>query len=81
MRLVPTLVLFLSSLFAAAEEKPNILFILADDLGYSDLGCFGGEMDTPSIDRLAAEGVRLSQVRHGGTPRSASMAEASRRGL
>ena len=42
------------------EEKPNILLIVADDMGYSDAGCYGGEIDTPSIDRLAEEGVRFT---------------------
>ena len=50
---------FLSSVQSA--EKPNILYILADDLGFSDLGCFGGEIETPVLDSLAAEGVRLTQ--------------------
>ncbi len=45
----------------AASEKPNVLYILADDLGFSDLGCFGGEIKTPELDRLAANGVRLTQ--------------------
>jgi arylsulfatase len=40
---------------------PNVVFIVADDLGFSDPGCYGGELRTPSLDRLAAEGVRLSQ--------------------
>ncbi len=44
-----------------AAEKPNLLYILADDLGFSDLGCFGGEIDTSVLDALAAEGVRLTQ--------------------
>ncbi|MEM1069557.1 MAG: sulfatase-like hydrolase/transferase [Planctomycetota bacterium] len=43
-------------------DQPNIILILADDLGYSDLGCYGGEMNTPNIDALAAKGVRLTQV-------------------
>lgn len=41
--------------------RPDIVLILADDLGYSDLGCYGGEIDTPRLDALAAEGVRLTQ--------------------
>jgi len=45
---------------AKVERRPNILVILADDLGYSDLGCYGGEVPTPSIDRLAKGGVRFS---------------------
>lgn len=47
---------------AEAAERPNIIVILADDLGYSDLGCYGGEIDTPSIDALAAGGVKLTQL-------------------
>ena len=39
---------------------PNIVFVLVDDVGFSDIGCFGGEIDTPNIDRLAAEGVRFT---------------------
>jgi arylsulfatase len=46
---------------APRTERPNILLILADDLGYSDLGCFGGEIATPNLDRLAKGGVRFAQ--------------------
>jgi arylsulfatase len=42
------------------DKKPNFLIILADDLGFSDPGCFGGEIRTPNIDRLAKEGVRFT---------------------
>ena len=42
-------------------ESPNILIMMADDLGFSDLGCYGGEISTPHLDRLAAEGVKFSQ--------------------
>jgi arylsulfatase A-like enzyme len=56
---------FLQTLAAAglqaAGARPNILLILADDLGYSDLGCFGGEIATPNLDRLARGGVRFTQ--------------------
>ena len=50
--------------FAPVREKPskpNILLILTDDMGYSDPGCFGGEIHTPNIDRLASTGVRFTQ--------------------
>lgn len=43
-----------------ADKRPNIIVIMADDLGYSDMGCYGGEIQTPNLDRLAAEGVRFS---------------------
>lgn len=46
---------------AAEPPRPNILLILADDLGWSDPGCFGGEIRTPNLDALAAGGLRLSQ--------------------
>jgi arylsulfatase A-like enzyme len=50
------------------HEPPNIVFILADDLGYGDLGCYGQKrIATPSIDRLAAEGVRFTQFYAGST--------------
>ncbi len=50
------------SLSVCANNKPNIILILADDLGYSDLGCYGGEMNTLNIDSLAAGGVRFTQL-------------------
>jgi arylsulfatase len=45
----------------AAPERPNIVIILADDMGYSDIGCFGSEIPTPRLDALAANGVRFTQ--------------------
>lgn len=47
--------------YAAAADQPNILIIVADDLGFSDLGCYGGEIATPQLDALAADGVRLTR--------------------
>jgi len=41
-------------------KKPNIVLILADDMGYSDIGCYGSEIHTPNLDRLAANGLRFS---------------------
>ncbi len=46
---------------ARADRPPNILLILADDLGFGDLGCYGGEIQTPNLDALAAGGLRFSQ--------------------
>jgi arylsulfatase A-like enzyme len=46
---------------AEPAKKPNVVFILADDLGYSDLGCYGGEIDTPQLDALAQGGLRFTQ--------------------
>ena len=52
----------------AGLHRPNVIFILADDLGYGDLGCFGQKLiQTPNIDRLAAEGMRFTQAYAGAT--------------
>jgi arylsulfatase len=50
-----------SALLPAAPSRPNILLMMADDLGYSDIGCFGGEIETPHLDSLAKTGVRFTQ--------------------
>ena len=52
-------------LAAAAGPRPNIVLIMADDLGFSDLGCYGAEIPTPNLDALAAEGVRFTQFYNG----------------
>jgi arylsulfatase len=52
------IILFLNSSLA---QKPNIVLILADDMGFSDIGCFGSEIPTPNLDKLAQTGVRFSQ--------------------
>ncbi|MFN7939257.1 MAG: sulfatase [Bryobacteraceae bacterium] len=44
-----------------AQRAPNLIIILADDLGYGDLGCYGSEIPTPNLDRMAKEGARLTQ--------------------
>ena len=46
---------------ATAAKQPNIILIMVDDMGYSDVGCYGGEIPTPNIDRLAQSGVRYTQ--------------------
>jgi arylsulfatase len=51
--------LIVSPTFAAAS-KPNVVIFLADDMGFSDAGCYGGEIHTPNIDRLAASGIRFT---------------------
>ena len=48
--------------FIHGGERPNIVLILADDMGYSDLGCYGGEIMTPNLDRLAKNGIRYTQA-------------------
>jgi arylsulfatase len=64
-RLACLAVLTCATAAAAAEpaprSRPNILLILADDLGYSDLGCYGGEIRTPNLDALAKSGLRFTQ--------------------
>ena len=55
------LALAISAASASAREQPNILVIMADDMGYSDIGCYGGEIRTPNLDRLASNGLRFTQ--------------------
>ncbi len=51
----------LAAAAAPASKRPNIVLILADDMGYSDLGCYGSEIETPHLDALAGRGVRFTQ--------------------
>ncbi len=48
------------------DQQPNIIIIMADDMGYSDIGCYGGEIPTPNIDYLAENGLRFTQFYNGG---------------
>lgn len=65
-RLIACLLVLVTTAFPA--EKPNIVFILADDLGFRELGCYGQEkIGTPRIDRLAAEGMRFTRA-YSGSP-------------
>ena len=50
------------ALSAVADDRPNIVVVLVDDLGFSDIGSYGGEVPTPNLDRLAARGVRFTQA-------------------
>jgi len=61
LRTIYLLGLAITAAFANAGPQPNIIVILADDMGFSDIGCYGSEIQTPNIDRLAAEGVRFTQ--------------------
>lgn len=55
------LVLFWIGLSAFAGDKPNLVFVIADDLTYRDLGCYGGQALTPNIDKLATEGMKFER--------------------
>ena len=63
-----TLLILLSLSALAADRKPNIIFVLADDMGYGELGCFGQKLiATPNIDRMAAEGIKFTRF-YAGAP-------------
>lgn len=47
--------------YARAADKPNIIVILVDDMGFSDIGCYGSEIPTPNLDSLAADGLKFKQ--------------------
>ena len=61
----------MNALQAQNQEKPNIIYIMCDDLGYSDVGCYGQQyISTPNLDRMAEEGMRFTQA-YAGSPVSA----------
>jgi len=60
--LVGVALLNVATAVCAQESKPNILLIMADDMGYTDIGSFGAEFDTRNLDELAREGIRFSIV-------------------
>src|SRR5215510_3860853 len=65
-----TAISFLSCFVITAQKntKPNIIFILADDLGYGDIGCYGQQkIETPNIDKLAQQGIKFTQFYAGTT--------------
>ncbi|MCL2745123.1 MAG: arylsulfatase [Planctomycetaceae bacterium] len=55
------LFLMIPLLSALSADNPNIVLLVADDMGFSDLGCYGGEIQTPNLDKLAANGLRFTQ--------------------
>ncbi|MDF1824984.1 MAG: sulfatase-like hydrolase/transferase [Verrucomicrobiales bacterium] len=63
---LPILIISVLSPFLHAEERPNIILIMVDDMGFSDLGYHGGEIETPNLDALAGGGVRFSQFYNSG---------------
>jgi len=58
---ITALAVFATGCAAEDPAKPNIIIILVDDMGFSDLGCYGSEIPTPNLDRLAAGGLRFTQ--------------------
>jgi len=68
MKILFTTIAFFLVLFASAQTQPNIIFILADDLGYGEVGCYGQQkIETPNIDKLAKDGLKFTQFYSGST--------------
>lgn len=59
------ILLWAAGLAGAAEQRPNVIVLLADDLGWGDIGCYGGPVKTPTLDSLAANGVRFTDFHSG----------------
>lgn len=63
MKKLPLMLALTASAAVAQQQKPNVIIIYADDLGYGDLGCYGAKgVETPAVDRLASEGTRFTQT-------------------
>ena len=60
-RINPVNLLLTTAISCLADDRPNIILIMADDMGWSDIGCYGGEIETPNLDGLADDGVRFTQ--------------------
>jgi arylsulfatase len=65
-RLLPAMIIGFLTLAVHAAPRPNIVLIMADDMGFSDVGCYGGEIRTPNLDKMAAEGLRFTQFYNAG---------------
>ena len=63
-----------SERFRGDQRKPNVVILLSDDLGWRDIGCYGGPVKTPTLDRLAYEGVRFTDFYSGAAVCSPSRA-------
>ena len=61
MRNLPLLFSLLFCISAFAQSRPNVIIVMADDMGWSDIGCYGSEIETPNLDRLAKNGLRFTQ--------------------
>ena len=59
LKALPALLPMMAS--AQQAQRPNIMLIVVDDMGYSDLQCFGGEVESPNLNELAASGMRFTQ--------------------
>ncbi|MDP7018282.1 MAG: sulfatase-like hydrolase/transferase [Pirellulaceae bacterium] len=68
------IVLLSAATTLASDRKPNVVVLLADDLGWKDIGCYGGPVKTPTLDRLASEGVRFTDFHSGAAVCSPSRA-------
>ena len=60
-QLIILLLVLGQALSVQAAKQPNIVIIMADDMGFSDIGCYGSEIKTPVLDKLAANGLRFTQ--------------------